>query len=184
MLCPCAILTLPPASGFEPQGESMRTLIMIATAAALTTAGPPSPLSSRAVPPSGRLLSPLPPVIVYKDPACGCCRAWVERMRAAGFEVQIHDVSSAAAREDINRQQGVTQALAACHTAVVGGYVVEGHVPPELVKRILVERPKIAGLAVPGMPAGSPGMEGMGTTNHYAVLAFTADGKTRTYDTR
>jgi len=124
--------------------------------------------------------STLPVVTVYKDPACGCCRAWVERMQAAGFQVQIHDVASAATRDEIKRQQGVTSALAACHTAVVGGYVVEGHVPPELVQRMLVEHPRIAGLAVPGMPAGSPGMEGMGT-EHYDVLAFTADGRSSVY---
>jgi len=125
----------------------------------------------------------LPTVTVYKDPACGCCRAWIERMRAAGFEVQIHDVASAAARDEIKRQQGVTSALAACHTAVVGGYVVEGHVPPELVKRMLAEHPKIAGLAVPGMPAGAPGMEGTGS-DHYDVLSFTAGGATQVYEKR
>jgi hypothetical protein len=123
----------------------------------------------------------MPTVTVYKDPGCSCCSAWVERMRAAGFTVQIHDVSDQAARDQIKREQGVTPRLAACHTAIVGGYVVEGHVPPELVKRMLAEHPKIAGLAVPGMPAGSPGMEGMGS-DHYDVLAFTADGQTRVYE--
>jgi hypothetical protein len=125
----------------------------------------------------------LPTVTVYKDPGCGCCRAWVERMRAAGFEVQVHDVASAAALEQIKQQQGVTPALEACHTAIVGGYVVEGHVPPELIKQMLTEHPKIAGLAVPGMPAGSPGMEGMGS-DHYDVLSFTAGGSTQVYGKR
>jgi hypothetical protein len=134
-------------------------------------------MGQRPIPPA------LPTVTVYKDPACGCCRTWVERMRAAGFDVQVHDVASATARDEIKRQQGITSALAACHTAVVGGYVVEGHVPPELVKRMLAEHPKIAGLVVPGMPAGSPGMEGMGT-DHYDVLSFTGDGATRVYDKR
>jgi hypothetical protein len=119
-------------------------------------------------------------VTVYKDPACGCCRAWVDRMRAAGFEVQIHDVASSAERDVFKRQHGVTPALAACHTAIVGDYVVEGHVPPELVKRMLAEHPKVAGLTVPGMPAGSPGMEGMGS-EHYDVLTFTAAGATTVY---
>jgi hypothetical protein len=127
--------------------------------------------------------APLPAVVVYKDPNCGCCRAWVQRMQAAGFTVEIHDVPSEAARDEIKRAQGVTPALAACHTAVVGGYVVEGHVPPDLVVRMLAEHPKIAGLTVPGMPAGSAGMEGMGT-EHYEVLAFTAGGATRVYDKR
>lgn len=126
----------------------------------------------------------LPVVTVYKDPSCGCCRAWVERMQAAGFTVQIHDVASEATRDEIKRTQGVGPALAACHTAVVGGYVVEGHVPPDLVIRMLREHPKIAGLAVPGMPAGSPGMEGMGGAAHYDVLAFTANGATQVYAKR
>jgi len=126
------------------------------------------------------LASGLPTVTVYKDPACGCCRAWVDRMRAAGFTVEIHDVASAAERDAIKRQHGVTPALAACHTAIVGNYVVEGHVPPELVKRLLSERAPVAGLAVPGMPAGSPGMEGMGTAP-YDVLTFTANGTTKVY---
>jgi hypothetical protein len=127
--------------------------------------------------------APLPVVVVYKDPSCGCCREWVQRMQAAGFTVQIHDVPSEAARDEIMRTQGVTPALAACHTAVVGGYVVEGHVPPDLVVRMLTEHPKIAGLAVPGMPTGSPGMDAMGG-GHYDVLAFTAGGATRIYDHR
>jgi hypothetical protein len=125
--------------------------------------------------------APLPTVTVYKDPGCLCCSAWVQRMQAAGFTVQIHDVADEGARDQIKREQGVTPRLAACHTAIVGGYVVEGHVPPELVKRMLAEHPKIAGLAVPGMPAGSPGMEGMGS-DHYNVLAFTADGQTTVYE--
>ena len=125
----------------------------------------------------------LPPVDVYKDPACGCCRAWVERMRAAGFTVTVHDVASEEARDAFKRKQGVTPSLAACHTATVGGYVVEGHVPPELVIKMLSEHPKVAGLAVPGMPAGSPGMEGMGS-DHYDVVTFTSDGATKVYARR
>jgi hypothetical protein len=125
----------------------------------------------------------LPVAVVYKDPNCGCCRTWVDRMKAAGFSVEIHDVASAAQREELKRTQGVTPSLEACHTAIVGGYVVEGHVPPELVVQMLNEHPKIAGLAVPGMPAGSPGMEGMGS-EHYDVVAFNADGTTRVYAKR
>jgi hypothetical protein len=122
----------------------------------------------------------LPVAVVYKDPNCGCCRAWVEQMRAAGFGIEVHDVPSAAERDAFNKARGITGALEACHTAIVGGYVVEGHVPPALVVRLLTERPKIAGLAVPGMPMGAPGMEGMGS-EHYDVLAFSANGTTHVY---
>lgn len=124
--------------------------------------------------------APLPVAVVYKDPGCGCCRAWVDRMKAAGFSVEIHDLPSAAERDQIKRAHGVTEALEACHTAIVGGYVVEGHVPPELVIRMLNEHPKIAGIAVPGMPAGSPGMGDMASA-HYDVLAINTDGTTRVY---
>jgi len=95
-------------------------------------------------------------------------------MRAAGFDVRVHDVASSSALNTIKQQQGVTPALTACHTAIVSGYVVEGHVPPALVKRMLDEHPKIAGLAVPGM-------EGMGASDHYDVVAFTANGATHVY---
>jgi hypothetical protein len=125
----------------------------------------------------------LPVAVVYKDPNCGCCRAWVEQMRAAGFGIEVHDVAAATERDAFNRAHGITGALAACHTAIIGGYVVEGHVPPELVVRMLTEHPKIAGLAVPGMPMGAPGMEGMGS-EHYDVLAFTGEGATHVYAKR
>ncbi len=122
----------------------------------------------------------LPVAVVYKDPNCGCCRAWVDQMRAAGFGIEVHDVPSAAERSALSKAHGITGALEACHTAIVGGYVVEGHVPPALVVRMLTEHPKIAGLVVPGMPMGAPGMEGMGS-EHYDVLALTADGATHVY---
>lgn len=121
---------------------------------------------------------PLPTMTVYKSPTCGCCKAWVQRAEAAGFRVVAHDTADVA---PIKRQYGVADALHSCHTAVVGGYVVEGHVPPEDVIRLLRERPAIAGIAVPGMPVGSPGMEMGAQKDPYDVIAFTKEGRTSVY---
>lgn len=114
---------------------------------------------------------------VWKDPGCGCCTKWVDHLKAAGFGVRTHEVSDMNAARAKNR---VPQALGACHTARVGGYAIEGHVPAADIKRLLRERPEAAGLAVPGMPAGSPGMEA-DRTQPYDVLLFSADGRTRVY---
>ena len=113
-----------------------------------------------------------PEVQVYKSPTCGCCDKWVEHLRAAGFTVQAHDVAD---MSKIKRENGITAEIASCHTAFVGGYVIEGHVPASDIRRLLAERPKVAGLAVPGMPIGSPGMEGPGA-KPYEVLSFGAQG--------
>lgn len=119
-------------------------------------------------------------ITVYKSPTCQCCSLWLRHMRRAGFEVTEKNVSDIAA---IKAEQGVPGELASCHTTLVGGYVVEGHVPADLVVRLLDERPPVAGLAVPGMPAGSPGMEGSGR-QPYDVLTFTRDGETAVYARR
>lgn len=116
-------------------------------------------------------------VVVYKSPTCGCCAAWVEHMRGAGFQVRAVDTGDLAATKS---ELGVAPALQSCHTAVVDGYVVEGHVPADVVRRLLEEQPDVAGLAVPGMPVGSPGMEGP-NPRPYDVLAFTEDGSARVF---
>ena len=117
-----------------------------------------------------------PLVTVYKSPTCGCCAAWVDHLRASGFTVETVDVADLDA---VKRQYGIPDSLASCHTAVVGGYVVEGHVPAEDVRRLLAERPEAGGLAVPGMPVGSPGMEAPdGRTEPYAVLLVDDGGTT------
>jgi hypothetical protein len=112
---------------------------------------------------------------VTKDPSCGCCGAWVDHVRAAGFVVEVIESS------DVNRVKvrlGVPQTLASCHTAEVGGYVVEGHVPAEAIKRLLSEKPMARGLAVPGMPAGSPGMDVAGMEKDtYEVFLFGPAGQ-------
>jgi hypothetical protein len=119
--------------------------------------------------------------VVYKDPSCSCCSKWVEHMRGNGFAVEAHDTSGV---DGIKDQAGVPQAARSCHTGLVGGYAIEGHVPAEAVRRLLREHPAdIAGLAVPGMVTGSPGMEG-GTPQHYDVIAFTRDGRTSVYEKR
>lgn len=117
---------------------------------------------------------------VYKTATCGCCKAWVEHVRAAGFEVEARDVAHGELVAH-KRELGVDPALASCHTAVVDDYVIEGHVPAADIRRLLDERPDVAGLAVPGMPAGSPGMEVGGRTEAYGVIAFDAAGGMRLY---
>ncbi len=112
----------------------------------------------------------LPKLTVAKDPNCGCCSGWADHIRAAGFPVEIVETS------ELNRVRarlGVPRHLAACHTAEVDGYVIEGHVPARAIRRLLAERPQVTGLAVPGMPVGSPGMEVEGAPpDTYDVIAL------------
>ena len=120
------------------------------------------------------------PITVFKDPLCGCCQQWVAHMAAAGFRPAIQDVADLDA---VRQRYGVPTAVHACHTALVGDYVIEGHVPAADVRRLLRDRPRIAGrtargLAVPGMPAGSPGMDANRAEERYTVLAFDATGAT------
>src|SRR5262245_39307211 len=122
------------------------------------------------------------PMSVYKSPSCGCCSKWVDYMRKNGFDPKVQDVDNIGA---LKLKLGVREDVSSCHTTEVGGYIVEGHVPVESVQRLLKERPKIAGIAVPGMPAGSPGMEVPGgRKDPYNVLAFTSDGKTSVFEKR
>jgi hypothetical protein len=119
-----------------------------------------------------------PPVIaVYKDPGCECCVRWIKHLSANGFVATARDSTDMAS---VKRTMGVPDELQSCHTAVVGKYVIEGHVPADAIKKLLAENLAVMGLAVPGMPMGSPGMEGA-TKQPYNVLAFERDGKTRVY---
>jgi hypothetical protein len=123
-----------------------------------------------------------PMVTVYKSPTCGCCSNWIEHMRRNGFEVKSTDVEDVTSVKTAN---GVPAAAESCHTALVGGYVLEGHVPADSVKRLLREKPKVAGLAVPGMPVGSPGMEVPGgQVQHFDVVSFVKGGATTVFDRR
>ena len=120
-----------------------------------------------------------PAVQVYKDPTCGCCAIWVEHLRKAGFAATVTDVEDMAA---IKMKHGVPARARSCHTAVVDGYVIEGHVPAADVQRLLKQRPAVVGLGVPGMPIGSPGMEVAGMKPQpFDVLAFDKAGQTTVF---
>ncbi|WP_198140675.1 DUF411 domain-containing protein [Polaromonas naphthalenivorans] len=128
----------------------------------------------------GLMAQTRPQVEVWKDPDCGCCKDWVSHLEASGFQVRVHDSGNAQARARL----GVPDKLGSCHTAQVGGYALEGHVPARDIQRLLKERPKAVGLAVPGMPVGSPGMDGPiynGRKDPYDVLLIQADGSSRVY---
>lgn len=112
-------------------------------------------------------------VQVYKTPTCGCCGNWVEHMRTNGFKVEVTEVPDTA---EYRRKYGVPEELRSCHTAVVDGYALEGHVPADDVQKLLKTRPKARGIAVPGMPMGSPGMEAGGRRQAFQVLLFNANG--------
>ena len=121
-----------------------------------------------------------PSVEVWKSPTCGCCKHWVAHMEDNGFRVTIHDSGNTNARARL----GIPQRLGSCHTAVVAGYAIEGHVPADDVRRLLREKPKALGLAVPGMPIGAPGMDGPeygGRKDAYAVLIVQPNGTTSVY---
>ena len=117
---------------------------------------------------------------VYKDPNCGCCKEWVKIMQKDGFQVTVHDTADMNA---VKTSMGVPKNLQSCHTALVGQYVFEGHVPVDVIHKLLAEKPAARGLAVPGMPSGSPGMDGP-TKDKYDVVLFERSGKTRVYASR
>lgn len=117
-------------------------------------------------------------VLMYKDPNCGCCSAWADHMRASGFRVNEIATSEMA---DVKRKAGVPKAAGSCHTAKVGGYIIEGHVPAADVKRLLAEKPKVIGIAAPGMPMGSPGMEGPYPADRYDVVTFDDKGNSSVF---
>jgi hypothetical protein len=120
-------------------------------------------------------------LVVYKSPTCGCCGSWVDYLRAAGFQVDVNDVSDTRL-DEISRDSGVPASATSCHTARIGGYVVVGHVPVETIRRMLREKPAITGIAVPGMIAGTPGMGSPGPGTHYDVVAIQRDGSTSVYE--
>jgi hypothetical protein len=120
-------------------------------------------------------------IAVYKDPYCGCCTAWAEHLKASGFKVTVDEREDMAA---IKTKYGVPDDLASCHTAVIAGYTIEGHVPAEDIKRLFAKKPAGKGLAVPGMPVNSPGMEVPGEPDErYTVWLFQKDGKRSAFAT-
>lgn len=119
-------------------------------------------------------------VEVWKSPSCGCCKDWIAHMEKSGFRFTVHETGNTAVRQRMR----IPLALGSCHTAVIGRYAIEGHVPAKDVQRLLREKPEAVGLAVPGMPIGSPGMDGPeygGRRDAYDVLLVAADGSTRVY---
>ncbi len=119
-------------------------------------------------------------VEVWKAPTCGCCKDWIRHLESNGFKVQVHDSGNTAARARL----GIPMRLGSCHTALIAGYAIEGHVPAREIRRVLSERPNAIGLTVPGMPVGSPGMDGPeygARKDAYDVLLVRKDGSTTTY---
>ena len=118
---------------------------------------------------------PSPQLTVYRSPTCGCCENWVAHMRTAGFQINDNITPN---MEAIRRTHGVPEALASCHTALIEGYVIEGHVPTADVQKLLAKSPNVIGLTAPGMPAGSPGMEMDNRSDPYTVFTFTSKSAT------
>ncbi|MCG7200119.1 DUF411 domain-containing protein [Marinobacter pelagius] len=115
---------------------------------------------------------------VYKSPTCGCCTDWVDHLEENGFEVKVTETNDL---NPIKIEAGLTPALASCHTAFIGDYVIEGHVPASDIRRLIAEAPKARGLSVPGMPLGSPGMDVGNRKDHYKVIMFNGAGQTRVF---
>jgi hypothetical protein len=118
-------------------------------------------------------------MVVYKTPTCGCCGLWTAHVEEYGFSVTVHELVDLSA---VKEQHGVPPELVSCHTAIVDGYVIEGHVPAPEILRLLQERPDVLGIATPGMPVGSPGMGGpSGAGDEYSVVTFDSEGRTTVY---
>lgn len=126
---------------------------------------------------SAAIAAPMPTVDVYKSPSCGCCGKWVDHMKQAGFKVQIHEMQDPST---MRAKAGIPDSYGSCHTAMVGGYTVEGHVPPADVQRLLRERPAAIGLSAPGMPASAPGMDMPGKTA-FQTLLITKNGSSKIF---
>jgi len=124
----------------------------------------------------GRGAAALPKMTVSKDPNCGCCGFWVDYLRAAGFDVAVTETSDVTS---VKTRLGVPDELASCHTAEIGGYVIEGHVPEPSIRKLLAEKPVATGIAVPGMPQSAPGMDVPGARDAYDVILFGPQGRRR-----
>ena len=152
-------------------------VLLTCTLIAAACGGTETAESAEPLPLLAEASSDLPSVLVYKTATCGCCNGWVEHLRAAGFTVDARNTT------DLMRVKidaGVPTPMSSCHTAIVDGYVVEGHVPAEQVKRLLAERPDLVGIGAPGMPAGSPGMESS-NGKPYQVFSFDSQGNTAVF---
>jgi len=149
-------------------------LLIAAVTTACNESGQNAPVTATVAAPQG-----LPEITVYKSPTCGCCKDWVVHLEREGFKVITHDSNN---MDQLKKSLGLKPHLASCHTAMVGNYVIEGHVPAADIKRLLKEKPDVAGLAAPGMPQHSPGMQPPNEKPRgYDVLAFNSKGKTRLF---
>ena len=151
----------------------MRTLPLVMTLTGFGFAAPP--LAAEARSGAGSVV-----VSAYRTPSCGCCKGWLDHIKKAGFSVQDHVVNNLTA---IKQRYRVPAGLASCHTARINGYVIEGHVPVSAIEKLLKERPNVAGIAVPGMPLGSPGMESPLKRETYTVFTFTNSGVIKPFQT-
>lgn len=154
---------------FDPPARFARRRLLAGGTGALLLAVAQSAVAARAKPAAT-------PIEVWKSPTCGCCQDWIRHLEAQGFTATVYDVGNAAARSRL----GIAARYGSCHTALVGGYAIEGHVPAEDIRRLLATRPAAIGLAVPGMPVGSPGMDGAIYGNRrdpYDVLLLTRGGE-------
>ena len=142
---------------------------------------PAAPVQDSQSRPAPGMLQPLPIALVHKSPTCGCCGLWVDHLKHAGFTVDVREEANI---NPVKERLGVPDGKGSCHTAEIGGYVIEGHVPADDIKRLLRERPRARGLVLPGMPVGSPGMEVPdGTVQPYTVELVRLDGTTAPYAT-
>jgi hypothetical protein len=169
----------------------MKSVILLASVVLLAACGraPESTLSAVVATPAAAPSIPVAmaapaavtadTVLVHKSPSCSCCSGWVEHLRQSGFIVEVDDTD---AMDPIKARLGVPTEKAACHTAEVGGYFIEGHVPAADVRRLLAERPAARGLALPGMPMGSPGMGPPGSGSAYTVELIAADGSSQPFE--
>jgi hypothetical protein len=156
--------------GLLPSAATLIGAAVVATSCSAQSTAAPSPVQT----------ATLPTMTVYKSASCGCCRGWVEHVHAAGFTVEVHDLDNLS---EIKNEAAVPEKARSCHTAIVGGYTIEGHVPAPTILRLLREKPRVAGLAVAGMPVGTPGMEVPGREpDKYDVLSYQADGSTAVYE--
>jgi hypothetical protein len=152
-----------------------RGWLAVAGGAALALAA--RPLAALAPEQKGKL----PTMTVYKSPTCRCCGKWIDHMKAQGFTLDVKDMDDVS---PVKRTMGIPEDMWSCHTGVVGKYAVEGHVPADVVKKLLAEKPKAIGIAVPGMPVGSPGMESGSRKDKYDVMLVRAGAKPKVYASR